>query len=151
LTRRSIPLCALLLTGALAGCGGSSGPSLSSFKSGFAADKAQFRKVGTDLGAAIQTASGKSDSALATEFASLSARATTQAAQLRKLQPPAKYKTAVGQLASSFDTVANDLHTISGAATSHDAATARSASATLVRDALKLQKIDKSVSGQLGL
>jgi hypothetical protein len=136
---------------ALAGCGGSSGPSLSAFKSGFSADKTQFRKLGTDLATAITGASKKTDAELATELGALSARAKQQAAQLSKLNPPPKYKTELANLVSAFNAVGADLTSISTAAAKHDAAAAGNATRTLVKDAAKVKTADTSVSKGLGL
>jgi hypothetical protein len=136
---------------ALAGCGGSSGPSLSTFKSGFSADKTQFRKLGTDLAAAITGASKKTDAQLATELGALSARAKQQATQLSKLDPPSKYKTELADLVSAFNAVGSDLTNISTAAAKHDAAAAGSATKTLIKDAAKVKSADTSVSKGLGL
>jgi hypothetical protein len=148
---RSTIASAALLTVVLAGCGGSSGPSLSSFKSGFAADKAQFSKLGTDLGAAVAGAGSKSNSQLATEFGALSSRATQQAAQLRKLDPPSKYKTELASLAAGIDIVAADLRTIAAAATAGDARAARAAAETLAQNAATVQANDQTLTRQLGL
>jgi len=52
---------AIAIAIALAGCGGSSGPSLSAFKSGFTADRAQFRKLGLDLQSEITGVKTKTD------------------------------------------------------------------------------------------
>ncbi|MHB8658137.1 MAG: hypothetical protein ACYC91_09310 [Solirubrobacteraceae bacterium] len=137
--------------GLLAGCGGSSSPSLSAFKQGFAAEKAQFQQLGTQLATAIRTAPQNTDAELATQFASLSSSAVQQAARLRKLDPPSAYKSQVGQLASDFDTVAGDLHKISSAATAGDARAARAASTTLVQDSSKLKAVDVAITGRLRL
>lgn len=148
---RSTICCAGLLTVALAACGGSSGPSLSSFKSGFAADKTQFSKLGTDLGGAVAGAGAKSNSQLAIEFGSLASRATRQAGQLRKLKPPSKYKTELARLAAGIDIVAADLRTIAAAATAGDANAAKAAAETLAQNAAKVKAADQALTGQLGL
>jgi soluble cytochrome b562 len=148
-SRSTIASAALLAM--LAGCGGSSGPSLSSFKQGFVADKAQFSKLGTDLGAAVRGAGAKSNTELAAEFGALSSRATQQAALLRQLKPPSKYKTEVASLASGIDIVATNLHTIAAAATAGDPKAARAAAETLAENAAKVKAADQAVSSQLGL
>jgi hypothetical protein len=142
---------ATLVTLALAGCGGSSGPSLSAFKSGFSADKTQFRKLGTDLASAVTGAQQKTDDQLATELSALAARAKQQASQLSKLKPPSKYKTELNNLVSAFNAVGSDLTSIATAATKHDAAAAGSATKTLIKDAAKVKTADTSVSKGLGL
>ncbi len=67
---------------ALAGCGQSSGPSVSQFKSGFVSDRTQFRELGRGLGRAIGDAGSQTNRRLATELAALSTRASRQAARL---------------------------------------------------------------------
>ncbi len=151
MSRRSLIGAAALLALVLAACGGSSGPSLSAFKTGFAADKAQFRTLGTDLGAAIEGAGAKSDSALATEFDALSARATQQSAALGKLDPPAKYKAELGRLTSGFRAIASDLQAIATAASAHNAQAARRATTTLVQNAAKIKASDDVLTAALGL
>jgi hypothetical protein len=136
---------------ALAGCGGSSGPSPSTFKSGYSADKSQFRKLGSDLGSAITGAAKKTDDQLATELGALGTRAKQQAAQLSKLKPPSKFKTELSSLVSGLNAVAADLTNISTAAAKHDATTAESATKTLVGDAAKVKTADTSLTKALGL
>lgn len=149
---RTAPLTATLLAIALAGCGGGgSGPSLSSFKHSFAASKAQFRQLGADLGATLQKAATKTDSQLAAEFDQLATRAKTQAAGLRKLDPPAKFKSELDQFSSSLDSVAIDLGRIAGAADAHNVKSARAATATLITDAAKVRTADNVLTAGLGL
>lgn len=136
---------------ALGGCGGSSGPSLSAFKSGYSAQKTQFTALGKALASAITSAPKETNGALATEFQSLSTRATAQAASLRKLNAPSKYKSELDSLASSFDTIAGDLHAVSTAATQGNASAAKSAAEKLVQDAATLKTTDTKLSQQLGL
>lgn len=142
---------ATLLTIAIAGCGGSNAPSLSAFKTGFASDKVQFRKLGLDLQREIIGAKAKSDAQLATDLDALSARAKQQAAQLSKLDPPAKYKADLQKLVSGFDAVGAALKRISVAATTHDGATARTATGALVADAAKVKASDDAITSGLGL
>jgi hypothetical protein len=136
---------------ALAGCGGSSGPSVSKFKTGFAADKAQFTKLGSDLGTSVENASTKSNTELAAAFAALSARATQQVAQLSKLDPPAKFKNDLDQLKMRFTAVATDLTSISTAATKGDPTAAKTATEKLVKDAAQVKTSDTALTSALGL
>jgi hypothetical protein len=155
LKTRSPAVVAALLVIALAGCGSSasssSAPSLSAFKSGFAADKAQFRKLGLDLQHAITGASSKTDAQLAAEIGALSTRAREQASQLSQLKPPAKFQGTLRELAAAFNAVAGDLNQISSAATKHNAQAARAATVTLLRDAAKVKATDKTLTASLGL
>jgi hypothetical protein len=150
-------MAATLLTIALAGCGGSSAtkssgaPSLSSFKAGFTAAKAQFRQLGSDLGTAVEKAATKTDVQLAVQFDKLSAQAKAQAAALRKLDPPAKFKSELSHLSTSLDSVATDLGGIASAANAHDATKAKAATTTLITDAAKVKTADNALTAQLGL
>jgi hypothetical protein len=138
----------------LSACGGSSSSgtaSLSSFKSAFAADQAQFRQFGTQLGKSIAGAASKTDAALATEFSQLSSRAQGEAAKLAELKPPAKYKPTVNKLTAAFKAIASDLSGISSAAVKHDASAAKAASAKLVGAAESVKSSDGALSKPLGL
>ena len=135
---------------ALAGCG-SSGPSLSAFKSGFAKDRTQFRQLGTDLATEITHASTKTDAQLATELGSLSSRARQQASQLSQLNPPSEYKHQLDSLVSAFHTVAADLQQISTAATKNDATTAKAYTVKLLGAAAKVKVGDTALSSALHL
>jgi hypothetical protein len=142
---------AITLALAVAGCGGSSAPSLSAFKAGFKTDKATFRQLGLDLQKAITGAQAKTDAQLATEISALASRASAQASAIAKLNPPAKYKADAHQLAAGFRAVSADLSAIAHAAVKHDAATAKSATVTLLHDAAKVKTSDDAITKGLGL
>lgn len=148
---RTLASGAVALAIALAGCGGSSGPSLSSFKSGFSKDKTQFKQLGTDLRTSLTQAGSKTDAQLATELSALADRAKTQATQLSKLNPTSKYKSELNTLVSSMNAVGANLKQIATAATKHDAKTARALTATLVQDAAKVQSSEEAITKGLGL
>ena len=141
----------VLLAISLAGCGGSSGPSLSAFKSGFAKDKTQLRQLGADLQGALTNARTQTDAQVATELAALSTRATQQASQLAKLSPPAKFKTDLKTLSASLSAVGSDLSQIAGAATKHDANAARTLTTTMIRHAAAVQLSETALTKGLGL
>jgi hypothetical protein len=153
LRKRRVSLAATLLTVVLAGCGSSSSstPSLSSFKQSFATEKTQFSKLGNDLGTSIQKAGAKTDVQLAAEFDQLASRAKAQAAALRKLDAPAKFKSELSQLSSGLDAVATDLGGIATAAKAHDAPKARTATTAMLADATKVKTADDALTKQLGL
>jgi TolA-binding protein len=148
--RKPIPT-VIVLALVLAGCGGSSSPSLSAFKSGFAANKQSFHSLGVDLQHAIATAQTKTDAQLASEIGSLATRAKQQAASLSKLNPPPRYKADLQKLESGFRSVASDLGQIATAATKHDATTARSATLSLIHDASVVKAGDTAISSGLHL
>jgi hypothetical protein len=78
-----IPVAAVLCAIAVAGCGSSSKSSstqsLAAFKTAFAAQRSQFKGLGQDLASAIRTAGSKGNTDLASEFNSLSSKATQAA------------------------------------------------------------------------
>jgi hypothetical protein len=144
-------LIVVVLAAALAGCGGSSPPSLSAFKSGFTANKKSFHSLGIDLQRAIATAQNKTDTQLAAEIGALAARAKQEATSLRKLNPPSRYKADLTKLTSGFNAVAADLRQIATAATKHDATTARTATLALIHDAATVKSGDTGISAGLHL
>jgi hypothetical protein len=150
LGRRSA-VTAVLSALTLSACGGSTGPSLSAFKTGFENNKASFRTLGLDLQHAITGAKGKTDAELASEFGGLATRAKQQAASLAKLKPTAKYKTDLSNLVSAFDAVGTDLDNISQAATRHSSTGAQAATVTLITDAAKVKAADGAITAGLHL
>ncbi len=126
-------------------------PSLSAFKTGFAKDKAQFTALGRSLGAAIQGASKKSNAELGSEFKGLAARTVQQQAQLRKLNPPPRYKGRLDELITAFGSVAGDLEAVAAATGSNDAARARKAATSLVQHSAGLKTVDLALTRALGL
>jgi hypothetical protein len=156
MSKGPMTITAAIVAAALAGCGGSSsnsssGPSLSTFKSGFQAQKASFTAIGTDLQTAIANASSTSPSKIATEFSSLASRTTQAASALRALKPPAKYQTEVGQLAAGFDAISADMTAVSTAAKHNDPTAARTAAAKLVTDSATIHNADLKLTHELGL
>ena len=152
LQKRRALLAATSLAIVLAGCGGgSSGPSLSAFKRGFAASKVQFRQLGADLGASLQKATTRSNSQLAAEFDKLSARARADVTGLRKLDPPAKFKPELKQFISGLDAVGRDLARIARAADTSDVKTAKAATTALITNAATVRTADNVLTARLGL
>ena len=150
---RAVASAAVIAALALAGCGSSSPtqPSVSAFRSGFRAEKAAFRQLGLDLQKTITGAKVKTDAELATEISALSRRASQQAAQLEKLNPPAKFKTSLARLVTGFRAVSTDLTSIAAAAVKHSGAAAKTATETLLADAAKVKTADDAITKGLGL
>jgi hypothetical protein len=161
---RPMTIIAALTALVLAGCGSSSKsssaggsstssgtPSLSSFKAGFVADRATFRKLGSDLQSEITGAASKTDAQLATELSALSDRAKQQATAISNLGAPAQYQTDVQNLSAAFNAVSADLHKISVAATNHDGPAAKTATETLLQDAAKVKAADDAITSGLKL
>ena len=148
---KQMALGAITLALIVAGCGGSSAPSLSVYKTSFKQNKVTFRQLGLDLQKAITGAQAKTDAQLATEIGALATRASQQASAIAKLNPPAKYTADNQKLTAAFRSVAADLHKISAAAVKHDAATAKTATETLLADAAKVKASDDAITKGLGL
>jgi hypothetical protein len=155
--RSTIPALALAAL-SLSACGASSSsssspaaPSLGAFKTGFARDKAQFSKLGNDLGVAVLGAAKKSNSQLESEFSALAGRTDQQQAALRKLNPPAQYKAKLDELIADFGPVAKEMKAIAAAAGSGNAAAARSSATGLVKDSAALKTVDVALSTALGI
>lgn len=144
-------LACVVLTVALAGCGGSSAPSLSAFKSAFTTDHAQFHQLSVDLQRELTGARAKTDAQLAIQIGALSTRAKHQASDLAELKPPGKYKPDVQKLISGFTGLGADLEQISVAATKRDAASATAATRLLIRDAATIRAADDALSSALKL
>jgi hypothetical protein len=152
LHKRTAPLVATLLTIALAGCGGGgSAPSLSSFKHGFAASKVQFRQLAADLRTSLEKATTRSDAQLAAEFDKLAAGARAQAARLRGLDPPAKFRPEMHQFISGLSSLAGDFARIARAADAQNVKTARAATTAMITDAATVKTADNELTAQLGL
>jgi hypothetical protein len=134
----------------LSACG-SSGPSLSEFKQGFAADKAAFSAIGNDVGVALQTAPKKTNAELATEFSVLASRAAQQQTNLQALKAPSKYRHDLTTLISDFTPVIADLRAIAAAARADNAKAAETSAASLVRHSVTLKSADVGLSRALGI
>lgn len=135
---------------AIAACG-SSAPSTSAFKTGFEADRSQFRQLGLALESAIGGARTKTDAELAAELRPLATRARAQATQLAHLKPPGRYKANVAKLVAGFNAISRDLKQIATAASANDAQAASSATRALVADATSVKAADLAITGALGV
>jgi hypothetical protein len=155
--RRVTPIVLVALF-AFAGCGGSSstsststGPSASTFKTGFAAETTKLRALGTDVATAVVGAPKQTDAVLASQFQSLASRATVLAGSLGQLAAPTQDSAELSSLQSSITQVAGTLHSIEAAAAAHDSAAAKGAAETLVADAQQIKTQDNALSAKLGL
>jgi hypothetical protein len=152
LSRRSTTsVCSALVVVVLAGCGGSSGGSLSTFKSAFAVDRAQLASLGTGLGGAIQNAGKETDAQLEPVLTSFALRASQEVLRLKKLDPPSSYKSQLSSLEGALGAVAADLRTISTAVGADNEGAATTATKGLLTDAAKVQNTERAISSQLGL
>jgi len=139
-------LCAALATSG-AGCGGSG----SNFKADYQKERPALTRLGTDVLSALQSASGKSNSQIESEFASLSQRSSATLSRLNKLKPDSKSSASFSSLQSSMSKVQQDLGGIAASARASDAKAAKSETQTLVADATTLQDASQQLKSDLGI
>jgi len=149
--RRVGPVLPVVAVLALAGCGGSSGPTTSSFKAAFKVQKAKLKTLGNEIGAAVEGASSQTDAALVKQFEGLASRTTQEAGAIGQLSAPSKFKTELASLQSSLTQVAGTLREIEAAAAANDATTAKAAGEAIVTDAQQVKSIDDALTAKLGL
>ena len=148
--RAPIVATALVATALLGGCG-SSGPSTSEFRSGFQADRTQFRQLGVALQRTVSSARRKTNAQLAAEFTKLSKRASRQVERLAELDAPSQYKSALDKLLTGFRAVTADLKQIATAAAGNDPQAATVATRSLLSSAAQVKAADTALSDALGL
>jgi hypothetical protein len=141
---------ALVAAALLAGCG-SSGPSTSEFKSGFQADRTQFRQLGVALQRTVSSARHKTNARLAAEFTKLSKRASRQVERLAELDAPSQYKPTLDRLLTGFRAVTADLKQIATTAADNDPHAASVATRSLLSSAAQVKAADMALSDALGL
>ena len=159
--RRVLPIVALVAL-AFAGCGGDSkkddeaaaaakakAAAAAAFKTGAKAATAETTKIGEDLGTAIQGAGKQTDATLAATFTSLASRARGVVTDLNALETPQESRAEVTALVGALTTGAQDLDAIATAARSNDAASARSATVTLVRDSPAIKAAKDALDAEL--
>jgi hypothetical protein len=159
--RRVLPIVALVAL-AVAGCGGDSkkddeaataakakAAAAAAFKTGAKAATAETTKIGDDLGTAIQGADKETDAALAATFTGLASRARGVVADLNALETPQASRAEVTALVGALGTGAQDLDAIATAARANDAASARSATETLIKDSPAIKAAKDALDTEL--
>jgi hypothetical protein len=146
---------ALLVTLALAGCGGSSSSSSSldqtaSFKTSFDSAAGQLKQGSHAIGVAIQQASSRTDAQLAATFHQLASRWQHALSQLQTLTPPSNLAVTFNTLTGAATRVEADLNAIVAAAETHSSSAAEQASATLVTDILAAKSASTTITDKLG-
>jgi len=149
-------LTAILAAFALAACGGGSSsssdaPTTADFRTEYAPISAVIRGIGDDIGAAVNSAKGKTDAQLQAQFGDLAKRTGTAADALAGTHPPddAAIEQARDQLISGVRQGASDLAAISSAASLSDAKAAKAATIKLIQHSANVKtprlKLDKLV------
>jgi cytochrome c556 len=132
--RRLLPLTALLVAVAAAGCGSSDAPSADDAKSAYESVRTQIVDLGGSIGGAINGASRSTDSQLSETFSSLKERGRSAVARLDDLQVPDSLDDERQALRDALDKGSDDLADIATAAKASDADAARTAAQQLVSD-----------------
>jgi hypothetical protein len=148
----------------LGGCGGGSSSSThsttqssthtsdtSTFASGYQAATIQLQQTSAAIGAAIQSASSKSNAQLSEEFRDLAGRWQTAQSNLETLTPPAGLASQFNTLKDAVARVEADLNAIVAAVVTNNKAAAEQASASLVTDVEAARTADAPIRQQLGL
>lgn len=146
ISKAMMSICAALAVPA-AGCGGGG----SNFKSDYQKQRPALNQLGTDIGNALQTANGKSDSQLEVQFTGLAARAGSALGQLAKLKPDSKSSTSFSAVQSDLAKVQQDLGGIAASARANSASAAKSATETLIADASTLKGAGAQLKSDLGI
>jgi hypothetical protein len=131
-------LTALLAAVALAACGGGGDEETTTadFRRDYAPISAAIRGLGTEVGAAVTSAKGKSDLELQEQFADLADRANVVAGDLEEAKTPDDdaINTTRAALVAGVRKAAADLDAISGAAAANDGDAAKAATIRLAKD-----------------
>jgi hypothetical protein len=147
---------ALLACGLVTGCGGGDGKSSNKadvkqrFDTAYRPINDGFLVLGNEVGQTIQTAKGKSDSALATTFSSQASRLGALKARLDALEPPPEDEADAKKLSDAMGVVEDDLRGISDSATAHDAAAARSGVQALARHSVAVRTARRELARKTG-
>lgn len=148
-------LAALLGAGLLAGCGGDDeGDKQEEVKKTFEEDykplNDELLELGDEVGQAVNTAEGKSDAALATQFTQLGEDTQEVKRKLDELEPPEQLEALHHRLSNAVDVVATDLTEIGQAAENHDADGARKQATELVRHSVEVRTARRELARKTG-
>ncbi len=137
--RRLLPLAALLVAVAAAGCGSSDAPSADDAKTSYESVRSQIVDLGGSIGDAINGASRSNDGQLSETFSSLKARGRSAVARLDDLKVPDSLDDERQALRDALDKGSDDLADIATAAQASDADAARQAAQQLVADSADIR------------
>jgi hypothetical protein len=144
-------IAALLGVGLVAGCGGDDGPSAKEqFEKDYGEVNDDLLSLSEEVGTAVNTARGKSDAQLATQFASLGERTQEVRGDLDELDPPEEYQDLTERLSKAIDVVATDLTEIGEAADANDATAARAQAVELGRHSVEVRTARRELARRTG-
>jgi hypothetical protein len=143
----------LVALAALTGCGGSSSSSTSTqtanFKASYQAVANQLKQSSQAIGTAIQQAPKQTDAQIGATFHNLAGRWQNQVSRLQTLKPPSNLATSFNTVTGAAGRVEADLTAIVSAASTHSAAAAQQASASLVSDILTAKAASTTITNKL--
>ena len=120
----------------IAGCGGGSqSQTTANFKASYLSLTGAIQQIGAEMTRAIEHASHRTPSQIASEFSDLADRFNTQLIQLEALNPPSSVAGAFQKLTAAASRLEDDLNAISNAGSRKDGVAAVTAIRAVVRDA----------------
>jgi hypothetical protein len=147
-------LVALLATGLVAGCGGDDKSkeeeAKEKYEEAYSPINDDIIELGNEVGQAVNTARGKTDEALATQFASLGDRTRELNEKLEELEAPEEYSDLDDRLVKALDVVATDLTEIGEAAEASDPGEARKQAAELARHSVEVRTSRRELARKTG-
>jgi hypothetical protein len=153
-------LAALLAVGLLAGCGDDDGGNggggdeaaevKREFEQGYRPINDEFLALGAEVGKAVETARGKSNSELTRTFGGFADRVRDLRARLDALEPPPELEADRKRLSAAMALVGDDVRQISVAAATGDAAKAREEAQQLVRHSVEVRTARRALARKTG-
>ena len=151
---------ALLALGLLAGCGdddnggGNGGDDAAEVKEKFATAyrpiNDEFVALGAEVGEAVQSARGKSNSELTRTFGDFADRVRQLRTRLDALEPPPELEADTKRLSEAMALVGDDVRQISVAAATGDAEKARTEAQQLVRHSVEVRTARRTLARKTG-
>ena len=123
-------------------------PSLAAFKATLIAEKNASIKIGDQLVKALDNSGHMDNATFAATFGALGSQFATYAANLAKVQAPAKYQAGLEAIARAFATVAADVTSLAQSTT---AAQSHARTLTLAADIQKLKAPENALGKAVGL
>jgi hypothetical protein len=152
-------LSALLAVGLLAGCGGDddgggkddeAAEVKEEFSKGYRPINDEFLALGARVGRAVQTAKGKSNSELTTEFGEIADEVRELRTRLDALEAPPELEAGQKRLSAAMALVGDDTRQISVAAATGDAEKARTEAQQLVRHSVEVRTARRALARETG-
>jgi hypothetical protein len=152
-------LAGLLALGLVAGCGdddggGNGGDDAAEVKEEFSEAyrpiNDDFLALGAEVGQAVQTAKGKSNSEITRTFGGFAEKVTEIRARLDALEPPPELEADAKRLSNAMALVGDDVRQISVAAATGNAEEARTQAQELVRHSVEVRTARRALARKTG-